>query len=134
MYASSAKVETRPKTALMGWTPPDGLCVPGWVVLNTIEGGVQPINAQWVATYLQTRSQPGPAQPQPCLSRSEIGKKGLRKGTGSIGLARYAPQSAVSAASGVVGDAARSFLPEGKSQREMGNLQRERNAESPVKH
>ena len=27
--------------ALMVGRPPDGLCVPGWVVLNTIEGGVR---------------------------------------------------------------------------------------------
>ncbi len=46
---------------------------------------------------------------------SKVGKKGLRKSAGAIGIARDAVQSAASAALGVVGDAAHSFLPEGKT-------------------
>jgi hypothetical protein len=45
----------------------------------------------------------------------KAGKKGLRKGAGAIGIARDAVQSAASAALGVVGDAAQSFLPERKT-------------------
>lgn len=59
---------------------------------------------------------------------SKAGKKGLRKGAGAIGIARDAVQSAATAALGVVGEAAHSFLPARKTPKGKG---REKSA---VKH